>query len=262
MATGSLAPLGLTPEEARISAELAQDRPTIDTAVKSFLSLICARGMTASSVMVTHVDGAGDDRTDLQSSSKNKNHSIVPQPTNAQALQVARLILQSCNQYRFPIHKTVVHVMGENPNMTEDKKMELLELSVVARLWNGLMESNQKPTRFLGRNALIHAWHDMQITMAVPHNHPVQPSSQESSDPELTTIDASDHHQVQQQQQLALIQEFERYLFYSHPSTEDGKENDHDNDAALIWDADGGQAELNRRRLRRQSAAIQRNDTS
>jgi hypothetical protein len=143
----------------------------------------------------------------------------------------------------------VAHVRGENPNLSNDKKMELLELSVVARLWNGLIDSNQKPTRFLGRKALLHAWHDLKPKDKVP-------PSNENSDPEWTA-DAI----YQQQLQSALVQEFERCLFCRRPGAEEEKVNDNDdNDAALIWDADGGQAELNRRRQRRQAAATQRND--
>eukprot|EP00539_Tryblionella_compressa_P017329 CAMPEP_0178844864 /NCGR_PEP_ID=MMETSP0746-20121128/17053_1 /TAXON_ID=913974 /ORGANISM="Nitzschia punctata, Strain CCMP561" /LENGTH=57 /DNA_ID=CAMNT_0020508865 /DNA_START=150 /DNA_END=319 /DNA_ORIENTATION=+ len=37
-----------SPAEVKLTTELANDRPTIDGAVKSFISLVAARSMTAS----------------------------------------------------------------------------------------------------------------------------------------------------------------------------------------------------------------------
>lgn len=113
-----------------------------------------------------------------------------------------------------------------------------MELSVVARLWNGLIQSQQKPTRFLGRKALLHAWADMDVASKLP-----QPKDEDEAS---KTIHAH---------QIAWIREFEELL---HGRKDLTVKADIDDDAALIWDADGGQAELARRRERRTKAATER----
>lgn len=241
--------LPLSAEEARISSTMAQDRPTIDAAVKSFLSLVCARSMTASvtdqdvqSKMLLGIvkpDGNDDSGESSTDGAGNKNNG---RPNNQKALQVARAILQSCNAHEFPIHKTVADALRDKPGISEEKKESLVELSVVARLWNGLIQSKQKPTRFLGRKALLHAWPDMDIVSKL--SKPV-----DDSDEAANGI---------YNQQLAWIKEFEEHLFRKSDSSNSAE----DDDAALIWDADGGQAELARRRQRRQSAATERGPTT
>ena len=228
-----------SPEESRISAEMANDRPTIETAVKAFLSLVCARRMTASmtdqdkqSRVLLGVISSGTD-----SAATTTTALGAPQQQNQHALEVARVILRACNAHEFPIHKTVASEMLNKPGLTPEKKDYVLELSVVARLWNGLIQSKQKPTRFLGRKALLHAWSDMDVASKLS-----QPMDDDESSRAIYAY------------QLAWIREFEEYL---RPSIEPNPETV-DNDAALIWDADGGASELARRRERRKVAATER----
>lgn len=154
-----------------------------------------------------------------------------------QVLQVARAILQSCNAYEFPVHKTVAADLRDLPGLSDEKKESLLELSVVARLWNGLIQSKQKPTRFLGRKALLHAWSDLEVASKLAQ-------TKEEDDEAAKAI---------HQQQVAWIEEFGNLLFC--PPEPNSTE---DNDSNLLWAVDGGQAELARRRQRRQSAATER----
>lgn len=240
-------------EAQRISVTLANDRPTIDGAVKSFCSLVCARSMTASmtdqtvlpsrlevdDTLVSKMAGVTTATTNTTSTSTSTPQLQVQQ--SQQTLQVARIILQTCNSFEFPIHKTVAHVLQDKPGLTMETKQGLLELSVVARLWNGLIQSKQKPTRFLGRKALLHAWADLDVASALS-----RPSEDSNNAEDETT-------KTIYLQQLALLQEFERYLLQPRDAN-----SMVDDDAALIWDSDGGQAELARRRERRKSAATER----
>ena len=93
-----------------------------------------------------------------------------------------------------------------------------------------MIQSKQKPSRFLGRRALKLAWRDMDIIEKLPE-----------VEEELKA------------KQLQWLQEFEDLLFHVHIET-----TDEDDDSALIWDADGGQNELAKRRQRRQNAAKKR----
>ena len=257
--TSNSTPVPVSEDEARISAALAQDRPTIDGAVKSFLSLICARGLTAA--------------TEPTNSSSTINSAVSVFPpigataygnSNKEALQVARAILQACNSYRFPVHQTVASVFAEKPGLSAQEKKQFVELSVVARLWNGLIESKQKPTKFLGRKALLHNWTDLKNDVA---SRLLKDGDKEEKQDDDGSDDSS--AEEKQMQQLAWVQEFEKLLFqYQPPSTTTAvvpattttatTVQENDNDSPLVWAADGGEAELARRRQRRKSAATER----
>ena len=230
-----------SPDEARISAELANDRPTIDAAVKSFLSLVCARSMTASmtdqSTQSRVLIGAVSMGDDDGATSNGSNTIGRDQKQQKALLQVARAILKSCNSYEFPIHKTVAGDLREKSGLSAEKKESLLELSVVARLWNGLVQSDRKPTRFLGRKALCHVWPDLDVAYQLY-------KPKEEDDEAANSI---------YNQQVAWIEEFGQLLF-----TVPTPNSVEDNDAALLWESDGGQAELARRRQRRQTASAKR----
>ena len=225
----------ISPEENAITSTLAQDRPTIDAGVKSFLSWICARSLTASETDAQSKLLGVMKSADIQTATSAPTTNIAT--TQQQALQVARAILQSCNGHEFPIHKTVANELQSKPNLSEKKQKELLEMSVVARLWNGLVQSKQKPTRFLGRRSLRYAWDDMDVASKLP-----KPTSEDDEAANMIY-----------NQQLGWIEEFGRLLRY-----ESDPNSNVDNDAALIWDSDGGQAELAKRRERRKTAATER----
>jgi hypothetical protein len=135
--------------------------------------------------------------------------------------------------------------MAAKPGTTSQQQAKLLELSIVARIWNGLVQSQQKPSKYLGRRALKHAWKGLELESKIEGDA----------------------------QKLLWLREFERLLFYNHQDDEANTNNnnnnnnnnnvmDHqDNDAALLWDADGGKAELARRQKRRQQAATLRKST-
>lgn len=253
-----------------MTTSLAQDRPTIDAAVKSFMSLICARSLTTATtttakILPPPVSSSSSSDQEVQTQSQ----QLVVVPSNAVqplVLQLARAILQSVNAYTFPIHSTVAHVRAEHSTtkpttMQKKPPSYYVELSVVARLWNGLVESNQKPSRYLGGKALKHAWKDLNITENLVDI--LQKN---------TNVD-NDRNRFDE---MALCQqwlnEFEQHLNSCHPlpkstttsstneSSIDEKTDDNgkDDDAALIWAPDGGKAELAQRRQRRQDSAKQR----
>jgi hypothetical protein len=229
-----------TKEEADVTHSLAQDRPTIDAAVKSFISLVCARTLTAS---VTDESQT----TELLSEQQSTLIGLIPNKTEVgnlqqQVLQVARPILQSMNAFTFPIHCTVANSMSGKPGLSKEKKKELLELSIASQLWNGLVSSNQKPSRYLGRRALKHAWKNNLKEDIEAKVHISQQGTKHSEE------------QVQRQKEWLL--EFETLLFHTKPVGPSAPEVE--DDSALLWDADGGQNELNKRKLRRQAAATKR----
>jgi hypothetical protein len=197
-------------KEELVAQQLAQDRPTIDAAVKSFLSLVTTRSLNAT---VHRVASSHD-----ASSSKGGSSSH-------HALACARTLLHSINSYTFPDaanHPTDSHAqtgLGE-----QKRDAVVVERDTVAQVWNGLLESQQKPSRFLGRLALMHGWNAILVDMV----HPAE------------SYDES----------VLFSEEFGRLLrtFSSDVIPTE------DSDAHLLWDSNPEQ-ELERRRARRRKRA-------
>ena len=168
--------------------------------------------------------------------------------TQERVLQLARLVLKTINSHTFPVHDTVAYSMAEKPGTSPPKKAELLEISVVARLWNALVESDQKPSRFLGRRALRLAWKKMDVGASL--------RPQEKGNGVGDNDNNDNDNDNDREQQLEWLQQFEVLLFEScKPLPSDIKVDD---DSALLWAPDGGASELAKRRQRRLAAAKER----
>ena len=263
-----------TEAESKMTEAIARDRPTIDAAVKSFISMVCARTMAASATDATHdkvmmgiipslAKSSISDTNSSSSSStteataptdssnkdktKEKSQSTTTTTTSPsvqqQVLEVARCILRAVNGYTFPIQDTVAYSKAEKPGTSAEKKQELLEISVVARLWNALVQSEQKPSRFLGRRALKLAWKHLDVETRLSNNN----NNNAEEDALL---------QVVRERQKEWLQRFESLLFATtEPLPSDINVDD---DSALLWAPDGGAAELAKRRQRRLDAAKKR----
>lgn len=201
--------------EDSIAQSLAQDRPTIDAAIKTFMIWVVARSLTASAT-------DGDKMDDVITPAPKEAPQAQLKATNAEALSYARTLLQAINKFQF------------NTNAKSTSNVA----AVTSQLWNGLVESNQKPARFLGRIALRHAWDGIVAALPVP-----------------TGTTAS-------KKEALFISEFGQ-LMKDYKPTKSSKGDDskdeklflkeEDSNAALIWDEPG--AELERRRQRRQYRA-------
>lgn len=239
-----------TEAESKMTEAIARDRPTIDAAIKSFISMVCARTMAASSTDVAHdkvmmgiipsLANSSISKAEESSSVDDSKSDSKPKPTapsiQQQVLELARYILKAVNAYTFPIQDTVAYSKSEKPGTSEEKKQELLELSVVARLWNALRQSEQKPSRFLGRKALRLAWKNLDVEGQFPPK--------------------ADEQDVVRERQLEWLQLFEKLLMETtKPLPSDINVDD---DSALLWAPDGGAAELAKRRQRRLDAAKER----
>lgn len=173
--------------EELIAQKLAQDRPTMDAAIKSFLSLALARTNNGSATGITP----------------------------ATLMACAKTLLHAINTYTFSVKDDAATTTSTS-----------LEHDTIATLWNGLVESNQKPSRFLGRLALLECWKDILV-------HTVHPNAAD--------YDSS----------VLFFEEFGTLLLQYSKDT--AHVPDEDSDAHLIWgDAN---AELERRRTRRAKRA-------
>ena len=142
--------------------------------------------------------------------------------SNAEALHCSRRLLQAINA-------TTLSAMPIR-SKTQQRSVDDETYPLVAQIWNGLIASEQKPSRFLGRRSLQHAWDDVQASLSI--------KTQSST---ITTPDQDGKFE-----QFCL--EFQDLLFAP-------TRLDCECDASLLWDADGGKAELQRRRTRREQRA-------
>jgi hypothetical protein len=238
--------------ETKLTGELANDRPTIDAAVKSFISLMTARSLTASTTDATATSiFLGIVNNNNVNVSPDKSNSIS---TQQQILQFARVILKTVNDFQFSLQDTVAATMAEKLSLSPEKKQQWVELGVTARLWNGLVQSKQKPSRYLGRRALKHAWPKLDIK-----SH-LLPQSTKGNDGDNNINNKDEDNAsliVIRERQLQWLQQFETLLFRDAP-TYPVNVQEEDDDSALLWSPDKGAAELAKRRQRRQDAAKDR----
>eukprot|EP00548_Thalassiothrix_antarctica_P015033 CAMPEP_0194175904 /NCGR_PEP_ID=MMETSP0154-20130528/9913_1 /TAXON_ID=1049557 /ORGANISM="Thalassiothrix antarctica, Strain L6-D1" /LENGTH=200 /DNA_ID=CAMNT_0038889911 /DNA_START=52 /DNA_END=650 /DNA_ORIENTATION=+ len=170
-----------TIDEEDIVQNILQDRPTIETAFKTYLSWVVARSLT----------------------SEESEVSYVPMYKNTEALAYVRRLLKTINQHKCE---------KNNSNFR----------SIICNVWNKVVESNQKPSKCLGRLALLQAWKGIV-------------SSLENSE-----IGVTNNEKIFYEEFGLLMIEFK---------LNNTADVDDDSNPNLIWDSPG--AELERRRKRR-----------
>jgi hypothetical protein len=252
----------LNPAEA-LAQMLANDRPTIESAIKSFMSLVAARSLTSTKSDHIQSDSSSDgrdadnntrtagsrpkeDADSTVSSSFGQTRCVFRsgRDANKEALLCARALLQATNQFQIPQDDNqdiLSHKSASAPESTEEEEVRL-ERQVVRLVWNGLISSDQKPAKFLGRRSL----------------HYVYPAILQ----QLLLVRADNNDD---EEHVLFFQEFGRLLEEAmrkspsfgvvntkneHDEDDDTNQNT-DSDACLLWDADGGAGELARRRKRR-----------
>jgi hypothetical protein len=225
----------LNPAEA-LAESFTNDRPAIDSAVKSFMSLTAARIWSTSDPNVRVMMGEGNHLMHKQirgEGNEEKCFFVQSDSPKHAALKCARALLGKINQFRVP----------DSCTMEEEKSEELkMEKEVVRILWNGLVESgdkDKKPSKLLGRMCLSHVipWLENDLlSMTVPG------------------VD-DDEAKIFMKEFISLLRRA-NYRNDPHLSQDDrSKLNLLDDDSCLLWDKDCGNAELSRRRQRRETKA-------
>lgn len=283
----------MSPAEA-MAKSLISERPTIDSAIKSYMSLCAARSMSASSpksnsklnsmssaasllkdALATTVQNSNNNmiQSDFHSKSSNdkddtkdKNGDEIKcfftrgTNPNQAALLCARSLLKCINSFTVPEYNknessqtTAASSTTTSTNKKEeeekksnnDNEHKVLEYEVVRILWNGLIKNGKKPSMILGQTSLIHVYPLIQKTFFVERN---QNDNNEN---------VYFPNNVDLEEAKSFIIEFGGLLQNAH-DRKNGLTNgisdkdDNDNDSSLLWDIDGGKAELQRRRKRRE----------
>ena len=204
----------LSPAEV-IAQSLATDRPTIESAVKSFLSLTAARSLASHQTNTPPIETAISD-TSKENPPKCQFSASDPR---IPALKCARFVLTQLNQFEL--------ASSISPSTKLSAEDEKLEYEVVQRIWNGLLASEKKPCKFLGRSSLLHVY-----PLFLKH---IQTSNRHIED-------------VPDDEAKLFLEEFGTLL--ERPT--DRTPSDTDDDSALLWEKDRGAAELAHRRDRRE----------
>lgn len=270
------------------------DHPKIDSAVKSYLSLVAARSAVASDVdVISDVTPISSVQCTFATWAKS------PRDANRCALMCARTLLSTINSTSIPPPEST----AEGPSTTSAKdtnndettssaddeeklKMELLQKNATQILWNRLVHSisssngdktkQTKPSKVLGRDSLQVAYPYIQerlrrgillndnggaVSATVSqNNNPLQSLSNELLPP-VTPPKGIDIDQWE-----AFHTEFGFLLDRACGSSNNEKEpsaqsaaskvEQHD-DSALLWSGDKGSAELRQRRETRAQRAAE-----
>lgn len=262
------------------------DLPKIDSAVKSYLSLVAARSSVASDIDVISVSSPVVSSTvqcTFASTAK------TPMDANRCALVCARTLLATMNSTSIPPlpHSEHLASIAENEDQTidnGDNKQIELEKDASTILWNKLVQSSSntgdkkkqnKPSKVLGRDSLQIAFpfiaerfrrgimlidnadtdtSDDAKAIESSQKNPLHSLSNELLPPVVPPnwIDIG--------QWKAFYEEFGNLLTNACQSHNEEKEppqstSKMDNDSALVWSCDKGVAELKQRREMRAQRA-------
>ena len=224
----------LNPAEA-LAQSLTNDRPTIDSAIKAYMSLTAARNWSVSDPNILKPGAAGEGSKDSLHraiySDQKQERCFFAKSKNATmaALLCARCILKKVNTYEVP----------EDCNSEEKDDDKILEFKVVRIMWNGLVNSGKKPSMILGRQSLRH----------------VYPLILEALQEEVPGSVDSDEARVFMKEFGRLLDDATKRRDLSLSKEQKETLNSQDDDSCLLWDNDGGNAELKRRRERREKNA-------
>jgi len=210
-----------------LAQSLINDRPTIDVAVKAFMSLTAARNWSLfdPNVKCAKISGSTQDvlREGIfpidDSGKKNKCFFVKSDKAKTAALLCARSLLKKINSFKLKV-------------LDEEKDKEYyLEYEVVRTLWNGLIDNGKKPSLILGRRSLCHVY--PFIVDSLRDDVPLRVDAVEAKN---------------------FMEEFGYLLNFASNIQKDNKTCE-DDDSRLLWDRDRGFEELKRRRERREKSA-------
>ena len=231
---------------------LLEEQPKIDSALKSFTSLLVAQSATTT----TTTSVRGDDDHDYGA-------ALVVMWTLMDCLPVTRHVSKHMNQHIVAIHrrgaaKTTAATRSSTTNCKNNSNEEHNEHreEVAQQVWNELVACQQKPTKLLGRTALRLIWDDLDLEQALLALH----HTNNTTTTNITTLDDNDD-ETQDDDQEEWRNRVTSYVRHFHELlTHDDNDNNINHtrsDSALLWHADRGASELARRAAERQERAVQ-----
>mmetsp|Transcript_22858 Transcript_22858/g.34307 ORF Transcript_22858/g.34307 Transcript_22858/m.34307 type:complete len:256 (-) Transcript_22858:2-769(-) len=216
------------PAEA-LAKVLTSETPKIDSGVKSYLSLLAARG-------VTHTRNSSNNIV-LSSSAETRRNEALAIADPVLLLKCTRALLGAINSFNVPERGASDK---SSTCVQEQEQSSDLEYNVIRILWNNFVTQRQKPSKFLGRTSLLVVF--PILLQELRTNVPKIPGL---SDDQIINF-------------FAVFSQLLR-SYSEADETKDGEESQ-DDDSKLLWSTDGGADELSRRRARRKDAADKRKE--
>lgn len=202
-----------------------RDVPKIDSAVKSYLSLVAARSAVASEIDVISVHCREESRALGSTHPKQKVRCIfvssaTAMDANRSSLICARALLAGINSTVLPDSKGAIKDTSKNFNHLEGDQVNLKHQQDAIRIiWNGLVHNasctaenkkNLKPTKLLGKNSLTVAYPFVEERfrrgVSVAH-HAQKTNNEKSSDVEAHESHSTSQAEVMEQNPLHTISE-------------------------------------------------------
>jgi hypothetical protein len=250
---------------------IEQDLPKIESAIKSYTSLVAARSSTVSDIDLLSCNASSYGTVERK--------CVFLENGNISALTCARTLLRGINSTSIPHDNSLT--TQKNPREENHDSTEKERKNVVCILWNGLVNSQQvgdkkkmlntnKPSKLLGKDALVIAYpfisERFRRGVAAASSSALEEGTKESrpnhetehlqslSDEELPPIDPPKNVDIVQWK--AFYTEFGNLLSRACCSSKlDEEELFVEDDSKLLWSMDGGLQELEERRERRSKRA-------
>ena len=245
---------------------IEDDHPKIDSAVKSYLSLVAARSCTMSEIDVLEVSSSKLMTSENDNGIKiERAKCIFMEEANRSSLACARALLLGMNS-------TIIPEVVSNQSQKNQSQEEELKQNVIRILWNGLIQSSsgnqqekkkRKPSKLLGREVLIVTYPYVQERFrrgVAQARKETDVDSTKTNNTHLKLYSLSNEQlppipppaNVDLHQWEMYYHEFGQLLSQACDTT---KQQDGEDDSQLLWSADGGKRELKERRERRERRA-------
>jgi hypothetical protein len=244
--------------EAHAKSLVDNDIPKIESAVKSFLSLVAARSAVASEIDVLSENVKSIDEHVKLNSMEMKS-----------ALSCARTLLKGINSTVIPKRNGKGDENDESDdknNQTNDDNQQIMNAATLI-VWDRLVENeDMKPSKVLGRKSLIVTWPYIRerFRRGVESDECMDDDFSRNADNLLSSFSKellpaiAPPQGIEKDDWIAYYTEFGSLLKKACQNDESKPDQDVDNnedDSKLVWSHDKGVSELQQRRDRRMRRA-------
>ena len=241
--------------EAHAKSLVENDTPKIDSAIKSYLSLVAARSVVASEIDVLSENVKSFDQQ-LKLNTMDMKSALIS----------ARKLLNGINTTVIPRRNGKEEEekddeSADSNNKTNDDNQKMMDAATNI-VWNRLVDNNDsKPSKVLGRKSLIIAWPYIQerFRRGLESDEKITDDALRNADALLSSYSIellpalSPPQGIEKDEWIAYYTEFGNLLSKACQNDESKKEDgeDDEDDSKLLWSNDKGVSELQQRRDRR-----------
>lgn len=237
--------------EAHAKSLVDDDTPKIDSAVKSYMSLVAARSVVASEIDVLSANVKSLDEQVKLNSMDMKS-----------ALTCARKLLNCINTTVIPKRNNTEEEKEESDDVSSDEERQKMMDATTTIVWNRMVENKDvKPSKVLGRKSLLVAWSyiEERFRRGIESNKEYADVPSRNVDTFLLSYSIeilpaiAPPQGIEKDSWIVFYTEFGKLLIKACQNDESKQEDDGDDedDSKLLWADDKGVKELQRRQERR-----------